>query len=394
MRSLLLTLMAFSAATALAEQDGPVTFTAGYALQTDSNLFRLPSGFKAKTGESVATEQIGVTTVGLGFATTQSLQRFELDASLVDYRYQHFDYLNFTATNVDAAWHWSLTPQLTGNLTGTRKETYNTFIDYQSYTERNRRTNTNSHLDMLYELNGPWHLLAGMTQADQRNELAVLVGGGESRSTGAEMGLRYHYGSGSTIAVVGKVSNGSYIDRTVPNTDLYDDSYKQLDTRLQLHWVYSGSTTLDGSLSQINRSHPNYAQRDYNGLNVEARVNWALSGKTTIKALYTRGLEPYARADSNYMQIDRLQLGTVWVIGPKTQLTFNQIWTNFDFLGSPGATSSQRHDLFNDSSLSVGWDPLPHLRLTAGLQTSSRASTQANLDFDSTMVNLAAQYSY
>lgn len=394
MRSLLLTLLAFGATTALAEQDSPVTFNVGYALQTDSNLFRLPSGFKTKTGESVAAEQIGVTTLGLGLATTQSLQRFELDASLVDYRYQNFDYLNFTATNLDAAWHWSLTPQLTGNLTGTRKETYNTFIDYQSYNERNRRTNTSSRLDMLYELNGPWHLLAGIAQADQRNELAVLVGGGESRSTGAELGMRYNYGSGSTIAVVGKLANGSYIDRIVPNTDLYDDSYKQLDTRLQLHWVFSGTTTLDGSLSSINRSHPTYAQRDYNGLNIDAALNWALSGKTRIKAQFTRGLEAYARTDSNYMQIDRLQVGTVWVIGPKTQLTFNQIWTHFDFLGSPGAITSQRHDLFNDSILSIGWDPMPHLRLNAGLQTSSRASTQATLNFDSTMVNLAAQYSY
>jgi exopolysaccharide biosynthesis operon protein EpsL len=395
MRLLFITLLAIGSTAAQAQQSSPLVLNAGYTLQTDSNLFRLPSGANTQAilGKSSGAEQIGISTVGVGFATTQSLQRFEVDASLVDYRYQNFDYLNFVATNVDAAWRWSLTPRLTGNLTGTRSETLNSFADYQGFNQRNKRTDTNSRFDALYELSGPWRLLAGVTQAERRNEQA-LVAGGDYRSTGADLGLRHVYGSGSTIGLVGRLANGSYLNRAVPNTGAYDESFKQLDTSLQLHWVFSGSTTLDGSVSQINRSHPTYAVRDYSGLNADAALNWAITVKTRVTARYAHQLDAYATATSNYSQTDRLQLGTLWAIGPKTQLGFNYALAQIDYLGLPGSSTSQRRDTTSDSSLSIGWEPILHLSLNAALQSATRSSTQTGQDYDSTTLNVSAQYSY
>ncbi len=39
-----------------------------------------------------------------------SLQRFEVNASLVDNLYHNFDYLDFLGKNGTATWHWSATP--------------------------------------------------------------------------------------------------------------------------------------------------------------------------------------------------------------------------------------------------------------------------------------------
>ena len=390
-----LALLALGSSTAWAQQDKPLMINAGYTVQTDSNLFRLPSGAdtRAILGKDSGAEQVGVSTVGLSFVTNQSLQRFELDASLVDYRYQNFDYLSFTATNYDAAWRWSLTPRLTGNLTSTRKETLNSFADYQGFTHRNQRTDTNNRLDARYELSGPWRLLAGVTQAERLNEQA-LVAGGDYRSTGADLGLAHVYSSGSSITMVGSLDNGNYLNRTLPNTGAYDDSFKQLDARLQLHWAFSGNTTLDGSLSQINRSHPTYGQRDYSGLTANAALNWDVTGKTRLTARYARELGEYATSVSNYSQTDRLQLGTVWTLGAKTQLGFNVNYAQIDYLGSPGTVSSQRRDTTNDTSLSFGWEPVQRLSVSAALQGANRGSTQTGLDYDSTSLSLSAQYSF
>jgi exopolysaccharide biosynthesis operon protein EpsL len=395
MRLLLLALLTLHAPMIWAQQSNPLVLNAGYSMQTDSNLFRLPSGANtsALLGKTSGAERIGISTLGLGFATTQSLQRFELDASLVDYRYQNFDYLSFTATNIFAAWRWSLTPRLTGNLTAARKQTLNSFADYQGFNQRNQRTDTDSRFDALYELNGPWRLLGGITRAEQRNEQA-LVAGGDYSSTGADLGLRHVYASGSTISMVGKLANGSYLNRAVPNAGLYDDSFKQLDAALQLHWVFSGSTILDGSFSQINRSHPTYAERDYSGQNADAKLSWALTGKTKLNARYARELAAYATATSNYSQTDRLQLGAIWAISPKTQLGISHQWSQIDYRGSPAAAISQRRDTTKDTSVTLGWEPLQHLNLNAALQSATRGSTQAGLDFDSTMLNVSAQYSY
>ena len=179
MRFLIFPALAFASLQCWAQQDSPLVLNASYALQTDSNLFRLPSAAdtQALVGRSSAAEQIGATTLGLRFATTQSLQKFEFNASIVDYHYQNFDYLNFVATNYDAAWRWSLTPQFTGSITSQRVETLNSFADYQGFRTRNQRTDTTHSFDGVYALQGPWRLLGGVSQTERSNEQALVAGG-------------------------------------------------------------------------------------------------------------------------------------------------------------------------------------------------------------------------
>ena len=171
--------MLVAAFPAMAQEDSGLTLSASYAMQTDSNLFRLPASanVQAQTGKSSAAEQIGVSTLGIGFNTTQSLQKFELDASVVDYRYQNFSYLSFNAINYNAAWRWSITPRFTGSVTVDRKETLNSFSDFNGFNTRNTRIDSNNRLDTVYELDGPWRLVAGVGQTKQSNEKALVAGG-------------------------------------------------------------------------------------------------------------------------------------------------------------------------------------------------------------------------
>jgi hypothetical protein len=84
----------------------------------------------------------------------------------------------------------------------------------------------------------------------------------------------------------------------------------------------------------------------------------------------------------------------VWSIGTKTQLGFNYNYAQIDYLGSPGTATSQRHDTTNDTSLSLGWEPIQRLSVSAALQGANRGSTQTGLDYDSTTISLSAQYSF
>lgn len=112
---------------AWAQEEPTIRLSAAYARQTDSNLYRLSatSLTNAQTliGRADASEQIGITTLGVNFNKAYSLQRLELGLNLVDYSYQNFSNLSFTAQNYTAAWRWALTPRLTGNLTRERSET-------------------------------------------------------------------------------------------------------------------------------------------------------------------------------------------------------------------------------------------------------------------------------
>jgi exopolysaccharide biosynthesis operon protein EpsL len=402
MRNFLIPLLALTAtatavtAYAQALPDTPLTLRASYSQQSDSNLFRLPSGanVQAVTGRSSASEQIGVTTVGATLATTQGLQHFELDVSLVDNHYQNYDYLSFTATNYQAAWRWALTPRLTGDLTASRRETLNSFADYQGFSQRNKRVDTSNRLDAVYELSGPWRAVGGLSQSAVRNE-QLVVASGDVDQTASDLGLRYVFSSGSTIDFGGRATSGSYGKLSVPNASLFDDSFKQTDAFLKLHWLFSGATVLDASLSQVDRKHGTYGQRDYSGLNSNAVLSWAITGKTRLRAELARELGVYATTNANYTQTDRMAVGGTWAVAPKVVVNLSHTYAQIDYLGNPGLLpASQRHDSTNDTALSLSWEPVQRLNIGAALQNVSRSSNAAGQDYSAVVASLSAQYSF
>jgi exopolysaccharide biosynthesis operon protein EpsL len=389
-------LLAFATGTSLA-QETPLTLSAGYTVQTDSNLFRLPSSanVQALTGQSSTAERIGITTLGLGLHTQQSLQKFEFDLSLLDYQYQNFNYLNFTATNYAAAWRWAVTPRWTGNFTSDRKETLNSFSDYQGYNSRNLRVDTTTRLDTMYELDGPWRALAGASTTRQSNQLPLVAAGGDYTYTSADAGIRYAFGSGSSITYQARLGNGTYLNRTVPNTGQFDDSFKQVDHDLRLRWAVGGGSIAEIYGTYINRTHPNYSQRDYSGLNAGANLNWSVSGKSSLYAGFSHTLDAYATANTNYSQIDKISVGPVWQFSPKASVRLRHDWAQRSYLGAPsGATASDRRDITRDTTLSIDWTPYQKIALSAGLQSATRSSNQQSLDYESTVVFFTAQLNY
>ena len=104
--------------TASAQTADGLTLRAGHTLSHDDNLFRLPDGVspQAALGRPTASETVGISTLGASYARDFSLQRLEVDVSLVDYRYRNFSRLDLLATNYDLTWRWAVTPRLRGAL--------------------------------------------------------------------------------------------------------------------------------------------------------------------------------------------------------------------------------------------------------------------------------------
>lgn len=377
-------------------QQDPLTLSAAYSMQTDSNLFRLPSGTNLQNtiGKSSAAETIGVTTLGLGFNTRQSLQTLSLNLNLVDYSYQNFSYLSFTANNYNAAWEWAVTPKFTGKLSTDRKETLNSFSDFSGYRQRNLRLDTTTRFDASYSLDGPWRLIAGASTTRQENQ-AALVTGSDFTTNAVDGGVRYQFASGSSLSYLMRTNKGSYLNRPVPNTGAFDDQFTQLDNDLRLRWLMGTGSTVNANLTHINRTHPRYGQRDYNGFNFGAGVDWALTGKTSLSTSISHTLDAYAANNSNYSSTDKLSVSAGWQISPKVGLRLKNDWAQVSYLGSPSiAASSNRQDITRDTTLSVNWQAHEQLALSASLQQSSRGVNQANFDYDSTMLFFTAQLTY
>ena len=381
---------------ASAQSQDPLTLIASYSLQTDSNIYRLPASAntQALLGRGDASEQIGVSTLGLAFKTRQSLQQFEFSASTIDYQYQNFNYLSFTAANFDAAWRWSITPRWHGSVTATRKEALNSFADYTGVYQRNVRLDTGSALDMEYEIDGPWRLVGGLSSARQSNQLA-LVAGSDFSNTSTNVGVKYAYASGSSIAFRSRSYQGSYLNVIIPSAGQLDNAYSQQDQDLRLHWELGGGSAADANLTYTARTHPNYGVRDWDGFNTGLNLNWAVTGKSSLVTGYQHQLGDYATANSNYAQTDTLTLSPVWQFRPKASLQLQGSYAQVQYLGSPSAMpTTARRDINRSLNLSLNWQPYDKLSLATSVGTLSRGSSQAGLDFDASQLSFSAQLFY
>ena len=398
--NLLITLLPASllcaAVPARAVDGDTLTLSAGIARQHDDNLFRLAddADTEALLGRSTRADDITTTTVGLKLDKSYSLQRFVLDANLVDTRHRNFDYLDFTGRNYGAAWYWSVTPALHGKLASERTETLND-LDNTEYGIRNLRTDERHSLDAEYELGGAWRLLGGVAQTTRTNS-ATFNQEGDNQLRSVQGGLRYDFRSGTTLAFIARTGSGDYFNRDEPVVvSQLDNRFDQNEAEVRLHWPLSGKTTLELRAARIEREHAHFAERDYSGQVGRIDLRWRMTDKTSLTAALDRELTSFQSPDASYITTDRLTLTPVWQMSAKTSLRARFDYARRDYGGAIVASPlNGRFDTQRLAQVAVDWRPLDGLALTASLQKEARSSNQARYQYDSTMAGVSAQYAF
>ena len=157
-----LTLSLFFLSTAVyADDKDRLNFIAGISRQHDNNLFR------ETTREQ--SDNIIATYAGIRVDKPYALQRFKLELTVTDYKYQNNGFLDFKAKDYKAAWLWSITPYLTGTLSADRKQQLNDFKDFRNFITQNISNTENQHFEANLSPHGAWYLLGGFTRSNQIN---------------------------------------------------------------------------------------------------------------------------------------------------------------------------------------------------------------------------------
>ena len=389
-------LMVGLASPAWAQSGDTLTLNAALTQQTDNNLFRLSDATLANlpAGIPTAAESISVSSVGLNLNKAYSLQRLELTVNFVNTQFKNFGFLDSVSSNYDAAWRWSITPRFKGNLSAQRNETLNSFADFQNISQRNQRTNKNTRFDAAYDVGAEWQLLAGVARSSQTNEQAVLDQG-DFTTEAADSGIRFSYASGSSLTYSLTRTNGTYLNRVLSPANLQDIAFNQNDQTLRLRWAISEKTVANISVAHINRTHPNFASRNYKGLTASANFNWNVSAKTALTASLARELSSYQTFNANFAQKDRFSLGPTWQISPKAVIRLRHDIAQTSYRGTLSGTSpDSRADTTHDSSVSFDWQPHQRLTLSASLQKATRDSNITGLDYSSTLATVSAQFNF
>ena len=382
------------ATAAQADADDTMNLTAGLNVQYSDNLFFLSSRLDPEVvlGTSTKSDLISAASAGIKLNKRYSLQRFELEAAVVDTRYRTFDYLDFTALNYAAAWRWHVTPSFHGSLTSSRNESLNSFADYKRYRQQNIRTDDKQGLDATYEVDGVWRVFGGVSQVTRTNSETFLQED-DTRTNSVNGGIRYDFRSGSTLSLQSRLGHGVFTERAEPVViGLLDDGYDEFENGAQLFWQITGKSSLNARLAYLDHVSANFSERDYAGTIGNMDLNWEVSAKVSLTATLARQLSSYQSVSSSYTETDRHTLGAYWRLSEKAGLRVSYDYERRNYLGAIAETAlNGRRDSTRTSSLSLDWQPLRAVTVIASLQNIARSSNQPVNDYEANVANISAQ---
>ncbi len=379
-----------------ADVDDTLKVLARYELFTDSNLFRLPDGASAVTGAgSTRSERIGIGTLGLVLDKSYSLQRIRVNTSLVNYKYQNFGFLSFTAFNYDASWGWAITPRVRGTVIANRREVSNSFSDIQSTNQRNIRTDDSLRFEGEGDLGAAVRLLGGFDQFRVSNEEPLLQDR-DTRTQGAYAGVRYVFPSGNAVSY--RLRRGQGRSSSVGDgTGLASASQvTQTEHALTAAWALSGKTSLSARLAYLERKDADQAQRSFSEPIGELRLAWNPLAKLGLEATAAREVRAYQTEYSNYWVGYRFILTPVWRATSRTSVRVRLTQFEQDYTGGRSSASytEDRRDTTRAASVGINWRPRDSMMLSAWIQTEKRSSSYSNFAFKNNSASVAAEVSF
>lgn len=384
----------------------------GTTFTYDTNVFRLSPLIDpaALTGQPTRSDQIITTSVTLGVNKVYAMQRFEFNGSLIDNRYNNFDYLNFLGKNYTASWHWYLTPYIHGRLSASHSEALNNFANLtglNNSTNRNLRTRDNFNFEGVFEIDRAWHIVGGIDHSVAKNS-RLLVQDFNNKIFSVEGGIRYSFPSGSKLTYKVRSGFGEFIDRPAPIVEsLLDTRFDEMEHQVHLTWPVTGKASIDARAGYLKREHVHFPQRDFAGFVGNFNLNWAITGKTRVTASWARQLSNYQttpfafrhpafeRFSSSFIATDRFTVAPIWQITDKTALRLRYDYVLSDFEGAvlpvPGGV---RSDSMHSGLIALDWQPLKVLFLSAAFHRDHRSSNFRGFDFNSTAGSVSARLSF
>ncbi|KIO49453.1 XrtB/PEP-CTERM-associated polysaccharide biosynthesis outer membrane protein EpsL [Nitrosospira sp. NpAV] len=388
-----------------------LSLSVGTNFMYDSNVFRLSPVIDPVllTGQSTKADQILVTTAALTLYKNFGQQRIEATGSIVDNRYQNFDFLNFVGKNYTAAWHWRLTPYFHGTLSSSHREALNNFANLTGFvnsSNRNLRTDDNYRFEGIFELTRSWHLLGGVSHTTVRNS-RLTVQDFDNKVLSADGGIRYSLPSGTTLTYRVRTGEGDFFKREVPDAvNLFDTRFEEMEHGLQLVWPVTIKTSINARIAHLDRKHDHFHQRDFSGLIGNFDINWDVTSKTRLTASFARELGNFQTAarfqlaqfqtfSSSFAATNRYSLTPIWQITAKTALRLRYDYMTRDFHGAiVPLPTDDRADSQHSGSIILDWQPVNTVSLSASLQRDHRTSNLKTYEYDNIAASITAKLNF
>jgi exopolysaccharide biosynthesis operon protein EpsL len=366
-----------------AEPPDLVQLRAGAGVERHSNVLRAPSGAQS--------DEIGVLSVGAKVDRSYSLQHFRADVEAATYRYDNLSHLNYSTLNYLAAWDWSITPALHGVLSAERRQFRDISDTAAGQLEIGRRTQRTELFEGIYDIDGVWRALAGVSRTSSRTTVPLSWDASPTVRS-ATIGGGYEFGTGSAMWMRLRRGDGDYTAPLVPGGPA---DFRETEAEGHLKWVATGKTSIDARLGHLRRTHSGAPQRDFSGPVGSATVTWDATGKTRVVGGFLHYLSGSGLDTGGYVESDRFFIGPVWRATAHTSVNARYDRTTRQWRDiAAGSPQSGRRDVIQTTSIGIDWEPRRVVTVSAALRGERVRSTLAGLSYRNTAVALGVKVNF
>jgi exopolysaccharide biosynthesis operon protein EpsL len=366
-----------------AEPPDLIDFRVGAGVEHNTNVLRTTTGEQS--------DDITVLSVGAKIDRTYSLQRFRADLEASKYYYRNLSNLDYSTLNYLLAWDWRFTPALHGVLSSERREFRDigdTVAGIQEIGIRKERTEL---FEGIYDIDGVWRALAGVSQTSSSTTLPESWDGSPTVRS-ARVGGGYEFASGSSIFVRARRGDGEYKAAQTPGAPA---DFQETEGDAQLKWILTGKTSLDARLGYLDRTHDGAPQRDFDGPQGSATVVWDATGKTRVVAGLQHYLSSSGLDTGGFVESDRFFLGPVWRATAHTSVNARYEWVGRDWRDiAAGEIEAGRRDVIQILSLGVDWAPRRLVTVTGSLRGERVKSNQPGSSYRNNAVAVGMRLNF
>jgi exopolysaccharide biosynthesis operon protein EpsL len=363
----------------------------------DSNVFRISSKLDPNLtiGSSDRSDTISTTQVGATLDVPYSLQRFQAGYTWYGNRYQRFSVLDFNGHTARAAWLWSVTPELTGDLGYTDTEGLANFANIQGTTPDILRTRQ-AFANAVWFPSGHWRIHGGTAVVKQTHGDAVQSVNDIETATGVA-GVSYVTPQDDRLGVEARVERGRS-----PHDDLdtaatpffFSSEYRQHSVGAVGHWIATGHSVIDARADWVQRDYEVGSQRDFKGPTFRVSHTWTPTGKLTVITAAQRDVGPVQDVQtSSFVLVKGVSVRPAWAFTDKISITGDAEYNIWDYRGDLLTGQSWTHRV---RTLGVGlsYRPTRKILLQAGLSHEERTSTLAFSDYKDDIASVSARIGF
>ncbi len=368
---------------------------AGENVTYDSNLFRLSpdADARANTGSDNRSDTISTTSVGASLDVPWSLQRFQASYTWFASRYQRFTGLDFNGHTARAAWLWSVTPHLTGDLGYTDTATLANFANILGLRNRDVLRTKQGFADAVWFPVASWRLHAGAAAVEQTHGDPGQRFNDIESATGVA-GVSYVTAANDRLGVEGRVERGRSPHEDFRQGPL-DVGYRQRSLGVVGHWIATGHSTLDGRVDWVRREYEQRASRDFSGPTARVAYTWTPTGKLTILSTAYRDVGPITDVQTaSFVLVKGVAVKPSWAITDKITLAGDAEYNVWDYRGEINPFGGDFTHRVRTFGASLSYRPTARILIQGGYTHEMRTSTIPLGDYKDDFANVFARIGF